>query len=195
MVGFTPGAALRPASLPADRVHSNGDRESQAEADLRRRSGRPGHHLREADLQDGSAHARREHAIRSRISSGRPAADHRTKRHAAIARQGQSSPSPINGTPKPHVQQDGGFLDVTVHPQYAKNGWIYLSYSEVQPGYVAPPPPPPADPAAAPAATPPAAVPARSGRQRGCRLPRPAQDLAAVRAAGAADRRSRRPTP
>jgi glucose/arabinose dehydrogenase len=58
---------------------------------------------------------------------------------------------PISGTPKPHVQQDGGFLDVTVHPQYAKNGWIYLSYSEVQPGYVAPPPPPPADPAAAPA--------------------------------------------
>jgi len=68
---------------------------------------------------------------------------------------------PVKGTPKPHVQQDGGFLDVTVHPQYAKNGWIYLSYSEVQPGYVAPPPPPPADPAAAPAApaaaTPPAA--------------------------------------
>jgi len=59
---------------------------------------------------------------------------------------------PVKGTPKPHVQQDGGFLDVTVHPQYAKNGWIYLSYSEVQPGYVAPPPPPPADPAAAPAA-------------------------------------------
>lgn len=62
---------------------------------------------------------------------------------------------PITGTPKPHVQQDGGFLDVTVHPQYAKNGWVYLSYSEVQPGYVPPPPAPPADPAASPAATPP----------------------------------------
>jgi glucose/arabinose dehydrogenase len=55
---------------------------------------------------------------------------------------------PVAGTPKPHVQQDGGFLDVTVHPKFARNGWIYLSYSEVQPGYVAPPPPPPADPAA-----------------------------------------------
>jgi aldose sugar dehydrogenase len=66
---------------------------------------------------------------------------------------------PITGTPKPHVQQDGGFLDVTVHPQYAKNGWIYLSYSEVQPGYVPPPPPPPADPAAAPAAPAAAAAP------------------------------------
>jgi glucose/arabinose dehydrogenase len=65
---------------------------------------------------------------------------------------------PITGTPKPHVQQDGGFLDVTVHPQYATNGWIYLSYSEMQPGYVAPPPPAPAE-AAPPAATPPSATP------------------------------------
>ena len=71
---------------------------------------------------------------------------------------------PIKGTPKPHVQQDGGFLAVTIHPQYAKNGWIYLSYSEVQPGFVAPPPPPPADPAAPPAATAPGGG---QGRGRG----------------------------
>jgi glucose/arabinose dehydrogenase len=54
---------------------------------------------------------------------------------------------PVKNTPKPHVQQDGGYLDITVHPKYAQNGWIYLSYSEDQPGYVAPPPsatPPPA---------------------------------------------------
>lgn len=58
---------------------------------------------------------------------------------------------PIKNTPKPHVQQDGGYLDVTVHPKYAQNGWIYLSYSEDQPGYVAPPPAPaaPAAPASA----------------------------------------------
>ena len=61
---------------------------------------------------------------------------------------------PIKGPPTPHVQQDGGYLDVTVHPQYARNGWIYLSYSEVLPGYVAPPPPDPAAPAAAPAPAP-----------------------------------------
>ena len=74
---------------------------------------------------------------------------------------------PIKGTPKPHVQQDGGFLDVTVHPQYVKNGWIYLSYSEVQPGFVAPSPSP-ADPAAAPpAATPPAAGAPGAGQGRG----------------------------
>ena len=73
----------------------------------------------------------------------------------------------IKGTPKPHVQQDGGFLAVTIHPQYAKNGWIYLSYSEVQPGFVAPPPPPPADPAVVPANPPAAAPGGGQGRGRG----------------------------
>ena len=66
---------------------------------------------------------------------------------------------PVKNTPKPHVQQDGGYLDIEVHPQYAQNGWIYLAYSEVQPGYVPPPPPPPA-PADAPAAAPAPAAPA-----------------------------------
>jgi glucose/arabinose dehydrogenase len=59
----------------------------------------------------------------------------------------------VSGTPKAHVQQDGGYLDVEVHPRYASNGWIYLVYSEDQPGYVAPPAPP-VDPAPAPAAPP-----------------------------------------
>ncbi len=47
---------------------------------------------------------------------------------------------PVKGTPTVHEQQDGGMFDVEIHPQYAKNGWIYLAYSEVQPGFVAPPP-------------------------------------------------------
>ena len=33
---------------------------------------------------------------------------------------------PIKGAPKPHVQQDGGYLDVSVHPQYATE-WMDLS--------------------------------------------------------------------
>ena len=58
----------------------------------------------------------------------------------------------VQGTPKVWERQDSGMLDVAVHPQYAKNGWIYLAYTEPVPGYVAPPPQPPApapDPAAA----------------------------------------------
>jgi glucose/arabinose dehydrogenase len=53
---------------------------------------------------------------------------------------------PVAGTPRVHVQQDAGMFDVQVHPRYAENGWIYLSYAELQPGYTPPPPPPaPAD--------------------------------------------------
>jgi glucose/arabinose dehydrogenase len=54
----------------------------------------------------------------------------------------------VSGTPKPWVRQDAGYLDVEVHPQYAKNGWIYLAYSEPVPNYTPPPEgaaPPPAE--------------------------------------------------
>jgi glucose/arabinose dehydrogenase len=52
--------------------------------------------------------------------------------------------APVTGTPRVHVQQDAGMFDVEVHPQYARNGWIYLAYAELLPGYT-----PPAAPAAA----------------------------------------------
>ena len=42
---------------------------------------------------------------------------------------------PVKGTPSVFVRQDGGMFDVQPHPDYAKNGWIYLSYSTVAPGY------------------------------------------------------------
>jgi hypothetical protein len=69
-----------------------------------------------------------------------------------IIDNGKLVPDPVLGTPKVWERQDAGMLDVAVHPQYAKNGWIYLAYTEVIPGYVAPPPAPaaaPPDPAAA----------------------------------------------
>jgi glucose/arabinose dehydrogenase len=46
---------------------------------------------------------------------------------------------PVKGTPSVFVRQDGGMLDIALHPDYAKNGWIYLSYSTVPPGYQAQP--------------------------------------------------------
>jgi glucose/arabinose dehydrogenase len=58
-----------------------------------------------------------------------------------IVENGKLLPDPVKGLPKVWEKQDGGLLDVEVHPQYATNGWIYLSYSEILPGYVAPPPP------------------------------------------------------
>ena len=42
---------------------------------------------------------------------------------------GKLLPDPVAGTPKVFVRQDGGMLDVAAHA-----GWIYLSYTEVEPG-------------------------------------------------------------
>ncbi|MCX6953494.1 MAG: PQQ-dependent sugar dehydrogenase, partial [Verrucomicrobia bacterium] len=43
---------------------------------------------------------------------------------------GQLNSTPIAGLPEIYVRQDGGLLDVAVHPDYAKNGWVYLAYVE-----------------------------------------------------------------
>ncbi|MDB5734982.1 MAG: yliI 4 [Alphaproteobacteria bacterium] len=46
---------------------------------------------------------------------------------------------PVKGTPTVFVRQDGGMLDIALHPDFAKNGWIYLSYTTVPPGYAVQP--------------------------------------------------------
>ena len=51
-----------------------------------------------------------------------------------LDRHGHLLPDPVVGTPKVFVRQDGGLLDVALHPDYRRNGWIYLSYTEVRPG-------------------------------------------------------------
>ena len=43
-----------------------------------------------------------------------------------IVEKGHAPAGPVKGTPKVWEKQDGGLLDVEVHPQYARNGWIYL---------------------------------------------------------------------
>ena len=77
-----------------------------------------------------------------------------------ILDRGKLSP-PVSGLPKVWERQDAGLFDVEVHPQYAKNGWIYLSYSEPLPGYT----PPPAPEGGAPA------PPAEGARGRGNQPP------------------------
>ena len=51
-----------------------------------------------------------------------------------IVEKGRLLAEPVAGTPKPWAVQDGGLLDVEVHPRYAENGWIYLSYAAPGPG-------------------------------------------------------------
>lgn len=84
-----------------------------------------------------------------------------------IIQKGKLLPDPVQGTPKVWERQDAGMLDVAVHPQYARNGWIYLAYTEVVPGYVAPPPVAPPPVAAPPPPPAPPADPAAAGRGRG----------------------------
>ena len=56
-----------------------------------------------------------------------------------IVAKGQLLPEPVSGTPTVWERQDGGLFDVEVHPQYARNGWIYISYAEPGPKNTAPP--------------------------------------------------------
>lgn len=39
----------------------------------------------------------------------------------------------IGGVPEVLAQGQGGLMDVVLHPQYKKNGWIYISYSQKAP--------------------------------------------------------------
>jgi glucose/arabinose dehydrogenase/cytochrome c553 len=47
-----------------------------------------------------------------------------------VVENGRLLPEPIRGTPEPFVRQDGGYLDLIAHPNYAQNGWLYLAYTE-----------------------------------------------------------------
>jgi len=38
----------------------------------------------------------------------------------------------LNGLPKVQATGQGGLLDIELHPDYANNGWLYLSYSNKQ---------------------------------------------------------------
>jgi aldose sugar dehydrogenase len=98
------------------------------------------------------------------LPDGRLLITERPGRIRIVEKNGTMAPEPVKGLPKVWEKQDGGLFDVEVHPDYAKNGWIYISYSETLPGYVAPPPPPPADPNAPP---PPAPPPGQGGGGRG----------------------------
>lgn len=63
------------------------------------------------------------------LPDGKILVSERESRLRVIA-NGKLDPEPIRGTPKAFVHQDGGLLDVIAHPDYAKNGWIYLAYCE-----------------------------------------------------------------
>lgn len=46
-----------------------------------------------------------------------------------IVKDGKLEAEPIKGVPKVVGKGQGGLLDVVLHPDYKKNGWVYISYS------------------------------------------------------------------
>ncbi len=65
------------------------------------------------------------------LPDGQMLVTERPGRLRLVAKNGTLS-APIEGIPTVHAQGQGGLLEVTPHPDYATNGWIYLAYSDPQ---------------------------------------------------------------
>ena len=63
------------------------------------------------------------------LPDGRMLVTEREGRLRLIAKDYQIDPRPIVGLPEVVAKGQGGLFDVVLHPDYAKNGWIYWSYN------------------------------------------------------------------
>lgn len=52
-----------------------------------------------------------------------------TEKSGEIIRFSNGEKYNIEGVPEVYLRGQGGLLDIELHPQYADNGWIYLTYS------------------------------------------------------------------
>jgi aldose sugar dehydrogenase len=62
------------------------------------------------------------------LPDGRLLVTERPGRLRVVERDGRLDPVPVAGLPRVDAHGQGGLLDVTLHPQYASNGWVYWSY-------------------------------------------------------------------
>lgn len=67
------------------------------------------------------------------LPSGELLVTERVGRLRRVSRDFQLDPRPIDGLPAIKVSGQAGLFDVAVHPDYARNGWIYLAYAEPSP--------------------------------------------------------------
>lgn len=51
-----------------------------------------------------------------------------------IVKDGKLLDEKVTGVPAVYAKSQGGLLDIKLHPDYASNGWIYLTYSKPGPG-------------------------------------------------------------
>src|SRR5216117_793565 len=50
-----------------------------------------------------------------------------------IVRNGVLDPKPIAGVPEVHVVRIMGLMDIALHPRFAENGFVYLTYTKLGP--------------------------------------------------------------
>ncbi len=63
------------------------------------------------------------------LPDGRRLVTERPGRLRLVAADGTLDPKPLEGLPPIAAHSQGGLLDVALHPQFAENGWVYLSYA------------------------------------------------------------------
>ncbi len=64
------------------------------------------------------------------LPDGRMLVTERAGRLRVIAKDGTLDAKPVEGLPRVDAQGQGGLLEVALHPKYADNGWIYLTYAQ-----------------------------------------------------------------
>ena len=70
-------------------------------------------------------------AMGPRLPPRRPHPRHREgAASSGSSTRASSPPEPVTGIPAVLDKGQGGLLDVAVHPDYRRNGWIYLSFSD-----------------------------------------------------------------
>ncbi len=47
-----------------------------------------------------------------------------------LIRDGVLQPEPVQGVPEVDAKSQGGLMDVVLHPQFAENDWVYITYSK-----------------------------------------------------------------
>jgi aldose sugar dehydrogenase len=63
------------------------------------------------------------------LPDGRLLVSERPTGRLSVADLGTGVTVPVQGVPAVHGKEDGGLLDVVLHPRYRENGWIYFSYA------------------------------------------------------------------
>ncbi|MBL8416592.1 MAG: PQQ-dependent sugar dehydrogenase, partial [Dechloromonas sp.] len=68
------------------------------------------------------------------LPDGRMLVSERPGRLRLVAADGRLDPKPIEGLPPSAAIGQGGLLDVALHPNFARNTLVYLSYAAEGPG-------------------------------------------------------------